>query len=357
MAILSLWRKSYFSQGLFLGISIRFFFFEWVLQFGFFFSYGRVLLLISSILVWLIFSSHSFLSIDNISLVLIFLLGFLFFVFDNNFSFLLLSPPFFFTFVFFFQFFIILVGFFLVIFFCGILLPQGGIVRDFDIILEFFSFFPRLVYLFSLDIFHNSLTCFLLFFPGVVITLLWMLLKSFFFFKVNKSYNQSLEIFRVCLSLFFIVILMVRTLYIFYSYSISEDQVGIFLKVVGHQWYWHYELCGFDFDSFFSHLDDFYNLVFFRNLEALPRLYLPIGGSINLSLTSYDVIHSWSVPSLGVKIDCTPGILCYFLFKVPFIGVFYGQCAELCGTSHSFIPITLESRTFYSFMHSLMFSF
>nr|YP_007183132.1 cytochrome c oxidase subunit II [Echinorhynchus truttae]CCA94463.1 cytochrome oxidase Subunit 2 [Echinorhynchus truttae] len=110
------------------------------------------------------------------------------------------------------------------------------------------------------------------------------------------------------------------------------------VSVVGHQWYWEYGVKGGSEDSYMSQVvaGDF------RLLGVDNRLVLPAFSNVWVGATSSDVIHSWAIPSLGVKIDCIPGRLNYLLLEVLGSGVFYGQCSELCGVMHSFMPIVIE---------------
>lgn len=87
----------------------------------------------------------------------------------------------------------------------------------------------------------------------------------------------------------------------------------------------------------------------FRLLDVDNRCILPYNFPIRILTTSIDVIHSWTVPSLGIKIDSTPGRLnqSYLFINRP--GIFFGQCSEICGTNHSFIPIVIESTNFNLF--------
>ena len=88
-----------------------------------------------------------------------------------------------------------------------------------------------------------------------------------------------------------------------------------------------------------------YSLGAFRLLEADRRLVLPVQTNIRLLVTSYDVIHSWAVPSFGVKVDAIPGRLNEYFLKVNYLGIFYGQCSEICGVNHGFMPIKVEVVT------------
>ncbi len=128
--------------------------------------------------------------------------------------------------------------------------------------------------------------------------------------------------------------------------EIPSPQLSI--KAVGHQWYWRYEYFLRDqkvlIDSFikkFSTLEE----GDFRLLEVDHRALVPVSTETQLLITSTDVIHSWAVPSLGVKVDAIPGRQNQVGFSATHYGVFYGQCSEICGADHSFIPIALEVVT------------
>lgn len=122
------------------------------------------------------------------------------------------------------------------------------------------------------------------------------------------------------------------------------------IKVVGHQWYWSYEYSDFitengdsiDFDSYMIPESDL-ELGQFRLLDVDNRLVVPVDCHIRLIVTGADVIHSFAVPSLGMKLDCVPGRLNQVSFLAERTGTFYGQCSEICGVWHGFMPIAVES--------------
>lgn len=87
-----------------------------------------------------------------------------------------------------------------------------------------------------------------------------------------------------------------------------------------------------------------------RQLEVDNRLVLPIDTNIRLILSSGDVIHSWAVPSLGIKCDCIPGRLNQVSLKIDREGVFYGQCSELCGVLHASMPIVVQGVSLEDFL-------
>ena len=130
------------------------------------------------------------------------------------------------------------------------------------------------------------------------------------------------------------------------------------IKVVGHQWYWSYEYtdyCDLDFDSYMISTEDLF-LGFPRLLEVDNRVIIPSQNSIRVLVSSSDVLHSWAVPSLGIKMDAVPGRLNQVTFLAPRRGIFYGQCSEICGSNHRFMPIVIESVPF-SIFEKWVFSF
>lgn len=153
--------------------------------------------------------------------------------------------------------------------------------------------------------------------------------------------------------LIFLALPSLRLLYLIDE--VSHPQLT--LKAVGHQWYWRYEYSDFskvEFDSYIIPSEDT-QLGNYRLLEVDHRIVIPSITEIRLLISSADVIHSWSLPSAGLKVDAVPGRLNQLGFSITHPGVFYGQCSEICGSSHSFIPIAIESvpvSTFTSWLLS-----
>jgi heme/copper-type cytochrome/quinol oxidase subunit 1/heme/copper-type cytochrome/quinol oxidase subunit 2 len=172
-----------------------------------------------------------------------------------------------------------------------------------------------------------------------------------------------------------------------YKSSINslDDIPAITVKITGHQWYWAYEyteshirtkhihMYHLQYDYFGSDIPPFThdsNLSFdsyllpedeiiinggFKLLEVDNQLYLPINLNIRLLITSADVIHSWSVPSFGIKVDACPGRLNEIFLNIRFSGIFYGQCSELCGVNHYAMPIVVNAvdmKTFERWFYS-----
>lgn len=133
---------------------------------------------------------------------------------------------------------------------------------------------------------------------------------------------------------------------------------NITIKAIGHQWYWSYEYSDFKdtiIDSYILHEPDL-SQGQYRLLEVDNRVILPILTDIRVIVTAADVIHAWTVPALGCKVDAVPGRLNQLIISLNTPGVFYGQCSEICGANHSFIPICLESVNLKSFTKWLKYS-
>ncbi len=129
---------------------------------------------------------------------------------------------------------------------------------------------------------------------------------------------------------------------IYLLYLIDERRVEFLctLKVIGHQWYWSYKIDGLFSLELDSYID---SEAIVRLIDVDNRVVIPAQEHIRALITSNDVLHSWALPSLGLKIDAVPGRLNQFVFIVIVNSVIHGQCREICGVNHSFIPIVLEA--------------
>nr|QHD26806.1 cytochrome c oxidase subunit 2 [Melo melo] len=163
--------------------------------------------------------------------------------------------------------------------------------------------------------------------------------------------GQEIETIWTIIPAFILIFLALPSLRLLYLL----DEIGdcsLTVKSIGHQWYWSYEYSDFlsiEFDSYMIPTNEL-EPGDFRLLEVDHRVVLPTETDIRILVTSADVIHSWAVPSLGVKADAIPGRLNQLSFFVKYPGVFYGQCSEICGANHSFMPIVLEALPLKNFM-------
>ncbi|MCY4302195.1 MAG: cytochrome c oxidase subunit II [Aestuariivita sp.] len=124
-------------------------------------------------------------------------------------------------------------------------------------------------------------------------------------------------------------------------------EADITIKVTGFQWYWGYEYVdhGFGFDSFLLAREDLADYGYSEDAYLLAtdtRVVVPVDKTVVMQVTAADVIHAWTIPSFGVKQDAVPGRLAELWFKADETGVFFGQCSELCGKDHAYMPITVE---------------
>ena len=176
-----------------------------------------------------------------------------------------------------------------------------------------------------------------------------LILYAFIAIISNKFYSrytleaQKIEIIWTiipALTLLFLAIPSFRILYV-------TDEINssfLTVKAVGHQWYWRYEYSDFnnlEFDSYIVPTTDL-NPGQFRLLEVDNRVIIPINIETRFLITAADVLHSWTIPSIGVKADAIPGRLNQLAISANRPGIFYGQCSEICGANHSFMPIALE---------------
>ncbi len=161
---------------------------------------------------------------------------------------------------------------------------------------------------------------------------------------------QQIETLWTILPAFILLFLALPSLRLLYLIDeVSHPRITV--KTIGHQWYWRYEYSDFlnlEFDSYITPTSDLTEGQF-RLLEVDHRIVLPINTEVRILVTAADVIHSWTIPSLGVKADAIPGRLNQIGFFIQRPGIFYGQCSEICGANHSFMPIALEAVDFSSF--------
>nr|WCS91857.1 cytochrome c oxidase subunit 2 [Dyscolus oopteroides] len=181
----------------------------------------------------------------------------------------------------------------------------------------------------------------------MITMLVGYLMMTLFFNKHINRYlleGQTIEVIWTVLpaiTLVFIALPSLRLLYLLDEVS----NPSITLKSIGHQWYWSYEYSDFkklEFDSYMIPTNEL-EINGFRLLDVDNRIVLPFNTQIRILVTATDVIHSWTIPALGVKIDATPGRLNQSNFFMNRSGLFYGQCSEICGANHSFMPIVIES--------------
>lgn len=174
------------------------------------------------------------------------------------------------------------------------------------------------------------------------------------------THSNVLEIIWTLIPALFLIAIALPSFSLLYS---AEEFINpsLTLKILGHQWYWSYEYSDFcefsfgesiNFDSYMIVEKDLPNFGL-RLLEVDNRVVLPIFMHIRLLISSSDVLHSWSVPSFGIKVDACPGRLSQVFLFIKRSGVYYGQCSEICGVNHGFMPVVVKgvmSRLFTSWV-------
>nr|YP_010491957.1 cytochrome c oxidase subunit II [Eucrate crenata]UWM93439.1 cytochrome c oxidase subunit II [Eucrate crenata] len=199
--------------------------------------------------------------------------------------------------------------------------------------------------------FHDHIMLILI----LIITFVGYMLSTVLLNSLINRYtleNQTIEVIWTAIPaviLIFIAFPSLRLLYLF-------DEVNnptLTLKTIGHQWYWSYEYSDFmhlEFDSYMIPSNEL-DQSMFRLLDVDNRTVLPMNTQVRVIISAADVIHSWTVPSLGVKADAIPGRLNQASFMINRPGLFYGQCSEICGANHSFMPIVIESVNTNTFLN------
>nr|YP_009233450.1 cytochrome c oxidase subunit 2 [Engaewa subcoerulea]AMB27343.1 cytochrome c oxidase subunit 2 [Engaewa subcoerulea] len=163
--------------------------------------------------------------------------------------------------------------------------------------------------------------------------------------------NQIIEIIWTILPAIILIFIAMPSLRLLYLLDETNNS-SVTIKTIGHQWYWSYEYSDFlkiEFDSYMIPTD-ILDIFEFRLLDVDNRTVLPMNTQIRIVISAADVIHSWTIPALGIKADAVPGRLNQISFLINRPGLFYGQCSEICGANHSFMPIVIESVTVNSFL-------
>jgi cytochrome c oxidase subunit 1 len=201
---------------------------------------------------------------------------------------------------------------------------------------------------------HHDLMFFII---AIVVFVSWMLGRMLYFYNVENTatprvafaHHTVLEIIWTYIPATILILIAAPSFSLLYSIdALVAPKISV--KVIGHQWYWSYETTDMitskdiNFDSYMLLEADLPKGAL-RLLEVDNRLVLPIRTNTRIIITAADVLHSWAIPALGVKMDAVPGRLNQVSLYLNRGGTFYGQCSELCGINHSFMPIVVDSVT------------
>lgn len=182
----------------------------------------------------------------------------------------------------------------------------------------------------------------------VTVLVAWIMLSAI----INRHYYKylvegtTIEIVWTIIPAIILIFIAFPSLQLLYSMDEVIDP-SLTIKAVGHQWYWSYEYSdtegeSIEFDSYMIPTSDL-EVGAMRLLEVDNRVVVPVNTQVRVVVTGADVIHCFAVPSLGVKADAIPGRLNQVSFLVKRPGLYYGQCSEICGSDHSFMPINIEA--------------
>jgi cytochrome c oxidase subunit 2 len=186
----------------------------------------------------------------------------------------------------------------------------------------------------------------------IFIFISWMLFRTIYIFKYNnkiiKINNPFLEIIWTIIPAIILYLIGIKSFKLLY---VMDECINpkITIKILGYQWFWTYEYPNNNYGC-----DIIYNSIIkkkfklneghFRLLDVDNPMFVPEKTHIRLIITSMDVIHSWTVPSFGIKVDAIPGRLNQTSLFIKRKGIYYGQCSELCGVNHAFMPIVVKAE-------------
>lgn len=203
--------------------------------------------------------------------------------------------------------------------------------------------------------FHDHVMLILIF----TISYVGYIMCSAFYLKlinVNLAEHQNLEVMWTLFPVFILLYIGAPSLYILYRIDyefINPGQKPRTVKIVGHQWYWEYNFGDLlnGYDNIYLHSVECYITPTNEISSGRPRLLstdniiqLPAETELKLVVTSADVLHSWTLPGLGIKMDACPGRLNSAMIYIHHPGRYYGQCSEICGANHRFMPISVKVR-------------
>ena len=206
----------------------------------------------------------------------------------------------------------------------------------------------------------------------IILFVAWLLIQTLNYYlefsnSVNSKFVHSKELEIIWTSVPALILLLLSTPSFTLLYAMDEiAEPELSLKILGHQWFWSYEIS--DFNSCQSKDQSLkyvcYMMVldglpktkqgYFRLLETNKRVILPTNTHLRLLVTAADVLHSWTIPSFGIKVDACPGRLNQLNLFIKRVGVFFGQCSEICGVNHGFMPIVVVSLPTLQFHNYVM---
>jgi cytochrome c oxidase subunit 2 len=210
----------------------------------------------------------------------------------------------------------------------------------------------------ELDFLHNWILMPII----TVITIFVMILLLILIFRFNEkrnpvasktTHNTLIEILWTVIPICILVVIAVPSFRLLYN-QLDIPKPDLTIKAIGHQWYWSYEYPdngNFTFDAHLVTADpaEAAQKHVIRLLDTDNEVVLPVGKNIRVQVTGADVIHSWTVPAFGIKHDGVPGRINESWFNIDKPGIYYGQCSELCGVQHGYMPIKVRAVSLEEF--------
>nr|ASU53394.1 cytochrome oxidase subunit II [Chaitophorus sp. ZMIOZ 35126] len=191
-------------------------------------------------------------------------------------------------------------------------------------------------------IFFHDHTIFIILMIMFMITYMMIFIIKNKFINIKISENQMIEFIWTILPPIILIFIAMPSLHLLYLMDEIKSPI-MTIKIFGHQWFWSYEYSDFFNIEFESYMIINSKKENFRLIEVDNKTILPYKFNIRLLISSEDVIHSWTIPSLAIKIDAIPGRMNQINMFMNRPGMYFGQCSEICGINHSFMPIQIES--------------
>nr|YP_009400271.1 cytochrome c oxidase subunit II [Nurudea yanoniella]AGW07081.1 cytochrome c oxidase subunit II [Nurudea yanoniella]AGW07083.1 cytochrome c oxidase subunit II [Nurudea yanoniella]ARW70277.1 cytochrome c oxidase subunit II [Nurudea yanoniella]QBK84294.1 cytochrome c oxidase subunit 2 [Nurudea yanoniella] len=170
------------------------------------------------------------------------------------------------------------------------------------------------------------------------------------FINIKVLENQMIEFIWTIIPPIILIFIALPSLHLLYLMDEIKSPI-LTIKIFGHQWFWSYEYSDFSNIEFESYMINNFNKENFRLIEVDNKTILPFKLNIRLLISSNDVIHSWTIPSLAIKMDAIPGRINQINMFLNRPGMYFGQCSEICGINHSFMPIQIESIPLTKFIY------
>nr|AGJ84212.1 cytochrome c oxidase subunit II [Tetraneura sp. 22917]AGJ84213.1 cytochrome c oxidase subunit II [Tetraneura sp. 22917b]AGJ84214.1 cytochrome c oxidase subunit II [Tetraneura sp. 22923]AGJ84215.1 cytochrome c oxidase subunit II [Tetraneura sp. 22924]AGJ84218.1 cytochrome c oxidase subunit II [Tetraneura sp. 22944]AGJ84227.1 cytochrome c oxidase subunit II [Tetraneura sp. 22389] len=190
----------------------------------------------------------------------------------------------------------------------------------------------------------------------IIMMIMFTISYMMIYLMMNKSINikimdnQFIEFIWTIIPPIILIFIAMPSLHLLYLMDEIKSPI-LSIKIFGHQWFWSYEYSDFNNINFESYMINSISKNNFRLIEVDNKTILPYKFNIRLLISSDDVIHSWTIPSLGIKMDAIPGRMNQINLFMNRPGLYFGQCSEICGINHSFMPIQIESINLKNFIY------